>query len=56
MPVGWSSPGVDLFPVSQLLGHKSLKMTMRYAHLSPGYLAAASSKLDMIMPTVAPVE
>jgi integrase len=47
--------GVDLFPVSQLLGHKSLKMTMRYAHLSPGYLAAASSKLDVIMPPVGPV-
>jgi integrase len=46
--------GADLFPVSLLLGHKSLKMTMRYAHLSPGYLAAASSKLDVIMPPMAP--
>lgn len=47
--------GVDLFPVSQLLGHKSLKMTMRYAHLSPGYLAAASSHLDVIMPPISPL-
>jgi hypothetical protein len=30
-------------------------MTMRYAHLSPGYLAAASSKLDLIMPPMTPV-
>jgi integrase len=44
--------GVDLFPVSQLLGHKSLKLTMRYAHLTPGYLAAASSHLDVIMPPI----
>ena len=31
-------------------------MTMRYAHLSPGYLAAASSKLDGIMPETGKIE
>lgn len=41
--------GVDLYGVGQLLGHKSSKMTMRYAHLSAGYLSAASSKLNGIL-------
>lgn len=31
-------------------------MTMRYAHLSPGYLAAASSKLDGIMPETGKID
>jgi len=28
--------GVPLLTVSKLLGHKTLAMTMRYAHLAPG--------------------
>jgi integrase len=40
--------GADLFGVSQLLGHKSLKMTQRYAHLAPAYLASTSSRLNGI--------
>lgn len=33
--------GVDLMTVSKLLGHKSMMMTMRYAHLAPNnYMAA----------------
>ena len=27
--------GIDLVTVSEILGHASIKMTMRYAHLSP---------------------
>jgi integrase len=37
--------GVDILSISKLLGHKNLKMTMRYAHLSPGYLAQAVGTL-----------
>jgi integrase len=31
--------GVNLYDVAKLLGHKDVKMTQRYAHLSPEYLA-----------------
>jgi site-specific recombinase XerD len=37
--------GVDIRTVSELLGHKSIVMTMRYAHLSQSHLAAAVEKL-----------
>ena len=38
--------GVDLRTVQELLGHKTLAMTMRYAHLAPSHVAAAVEKLD----------
>ena len=38
--------GVPLVTVSQLLGHKSITMTMRYAHLSPAHKAEAVKSLD----------
>jgi integrase len=38
--------GVDLYAVGQLLGHKTPRMTQRYAHLSPHYMAGAVGKLD----------
>lgn len=46
--------GVDLFSVGQILGHKTPRMTQRYAHLSPDYMAASMSKLDGVMGEVLP--
>lgn len=41
--------GVDLYAVGQILGHKTPRMTQRYAHLSPDYMAGAVGKLDTVM-------
>ena len=38
--------GVPLITVSELMGHKSITMTMRYAHLSPQHKAHAVCSLD----------
>jgi site-specific recombinase XerD len=38
--------GVDLRTVQSLLGHKDIRMTMRYAHLAPSHLDAAVEKLS----------
>jgi site-specific recombinase XerD len=37
--------GVDIRTVQELLGHKSILMTMRYAHLSPDHRQAAVEKI-----------
>ncbi len=38
--------GVDITTVSRLLGHKTLTMTLRYAHLAPAHLTSAVELLD----------
>ena len=40
--------GVDLLKVSRLLGHKTLTMTLRYAHLAPDHLKKAVDVLTWI--------
>lgn len=40
--------GVDVKTVQQVMGHKDIRMTMRYAHLSPRYVQKAVEKLDNI--------
>jgi site-specific recombinase XerD len=37
--------GVDLNTVRELLGHKLIAMTLRYAHLAPEHKAAAVETL-----------
>jgi integrase len=51
--------GVDLTTVKELMGHKHINMTLRYAHLAPGHKRSAISVLDQtanqvpsIFPTV----
>jgi hypothetical protein len=38
--------GADLNTVRELLGHKSIKMTLRYAHLSPNHKKQAINLID----------
>lgn len=38
--------GIPLYTVAQLMGHSSLEMTQRYAHLAPDNIMAAALTLD----------
>jgi integrase len=49
--------GVDLTTVKELMGHKTIAMTLRYAHLAPGHKRAAITVLDRAsrkVPTIFP--
>ena len=41
--------GVDITTLSKLLGHKSLKMTLRYAHLALSHLVKAVNILEKFL-------
>lgn len=41
--------GADLDDIRRLLGHSDLRMTIRYAHLLPGHLEAAASRLNGVL-------
>ena len=41
--------GIDLATVRELLGHKSIEMTLRYSHLSPDHRSRAVKVMDSLM-------
>jgi len=41
--------GVDLTTVKELLGHKELKMTLRYSHLAPAHKKNAVQVMSQIL-------
>lgn len=43
--------GTDLVTVQRLLGHGSIRTTMRYLHLARGHLLASASPLDLLSAT-----
>lgn len=43
--------GVDLKTVQELMGHKTIEMTLRYAHLSPAHKRSAVESLGSQMDT-----
>src|SRR5579864_797458 len=44
----WMMAGGDLYVLRSILGHKSIAMTQRYAHLSPAYKRAMVDRMEQI--------
>jgi len=47
--------GVDLSTVKELMGHKDIQMTLRYAHLSPHHTRTAMETLEARFSAPSPV-
>lgn len=41
--------GIDLTTVRELMGHKTMAMTLRYSHLAPQHMASAVNILDQVL-------
>jgi site-specific recombinase XerD len=51
--------GVDLYAVKELLGHHTIEMTQRYAHLAPNHLKQAVEALvstKQVTPKLTPAD
>ena len=46
--------GVGVREVADLLGHRTMQMVMRYAHLAPDHMAAMVERLVSSKPTELP--
>jgi len=46
----WVAEGGDLFKLNKILGHSSMKMTMRYAHLAPDAFDADYGRIAIDLP------
>jgi hypothetical protein len=44
----WMMNGGDLYALKDILGHKSITMTQRYAHLSPEFKRSAMNRMNDI--------
>lgn len=49
----WVRQAGDLFRLQKILGHKSVTMTMRYAHLAPDAFASDYGRLGATAPSAA---
>ncbi|HSQ92200.1 MAG TPA: site-specific integrase [Nitrospiraceae bacterium] len=48
--------GRPLIEIKEVLGHSSISMTMRYAHLSPAHLRSCVESLDGLTPMIVPLD
>jgi integrase len=44
----WMMAGGELYSLRDILGHKTIAMTQRYAHLSPAYKRAMVERMEQI--------
>src|SRR6201993_4875888 len=44
----WMMAGGELYSLRDILGHKTIAMTQRYAHLSPAYKRAMVDRMEQI--------